>query len=89
MEHRVRLTPLTERLIEKVRDHLSQGEYPKKHITIGQAIDWIIHDAEWCKPGVPAYGRWSPVLLGLIEDALAEEKAAHDPSHGRTNPCRQ
>jgi hypothetical protein len=77
-ERRVKLSSLTERVIDKVQKHLSQATWPNKKIPVGEAINWIIEDVKWCKPDVPAYGRWSPVLLGILEDALAEEKASRD-----------
>lgn len=74
MRRNVTTTPLMEAVVQRVqRQHFGMTG---KAMTFSQALEWVLRDVEWCTdPKMPAYGRWSPVLHGILRDSLRETSA--------------
>lgn len=79
--HNVTFSPLAEAVIGQVQTVMSSWNRGR-HLTITEAIDWILRDIEWCKTeDSPAYGRYSPVMAEILREAL--RRASRDGDHDR------
>jgi hypothetical protein len=75
MRRNIATTPLMEAIVAGVIKH-NRG-FNGKTLTFSQALQWILADVDWCEPDKPAYGRWSPVLGGIIREAVEARPELH------------
>lgn len=70
----VPVSPFLDALVTRV-----QAEHGLQGFTYGQALAWIIEDCVFVLDrSVPAYGRWSPALGSMIQDAVRDCAAGLD-----------
>lgn len=82
MNRRVQTTPLVESVVARVQQHLSSWGPRDRRVTFSEALDWVMRDINWCEKDKPAYGRYSPVLAGILRAAIAEVESAAQPTKG-------
>lgn len=74
----IETTPFIDELVGAVQRHL--GAFREAPPSYAAALRWIIEDFAWCEPGMPAFGRMSPVMTGIVEGIMRSRAAVSEPA---------
>ena len=61
-------TPWMDSMVAAVQEHLSTTR--RRKVSYSEAVAWIVDDFNWCAVNMPAFGRMSPVMEGIVAKLL-------------------